>query len=150
MDSESQYLVQKVSENVERAESVDVSRWFKETRARLKQKYEWREMFTAPESGHHVPFYGLSKIVVQGESMIQLSEHTKDKDYKVDFDYLSLTVSAGLGENRRQEHYVVLEDKGKFKWFMREGKHGWFSDWKQLQQNKMPLYAIFSLSESVK
>lgn len=120
--------------------------WFRETHARLQKHNEWRDIITAPEVDRSTPFYGLSKIVTPAESSVMLSEHTKDNDYKIDFNFLSLDISKGIGPQRETERYVVVEDNDKYRWYIREGSE---YKWKQLPQNKVPLYAIFSIAESI-
>jgi len=145
--SESQYLIQQVLGEGERSENKSVSEWFSETQKIMKEGHMSRWMFTPPESGRMTDFYGLSKILVEGESRVELSEHSKDKDYKDDHDYLSLSIYQGLGIDRQNEQFVVLKDKDSYLWFWREMNT---FQWRELPQNKVPLYAIFSITEKVR
>lgn len=145
--SESQYLIQQVLGEAERVENKSVSEWFNERQKWLKANSDSYLVFTPPESRRVVDVHCKSKILTVGRSRAVLGQHSKEKGYKDDRDFLSLTIEEGLGTERKREQFVVLKDENIFRWFWREKDD---PQWRELSQNKVPLYAIFSITENIK
>jgi len=144
--NESQYLIEQVAMEIPRAGEISIPAWFQQIREWIMTNHdEERQVYEAPETHIRVPFYGTHKTDKKTQTILELQQHTKDKDYPQDHNYLSIVVEQGIFGNREWEQFVILEDNGKCRWFWRTNLH---DPWQQLSQNRVPLYAIMSITNS--
>ena len=140
------YLVQEVSTEIPPAQERKVDAWFRQTHAWLKRHDRGRYMFRVPGVEVLLPFYGVSTILKERVSGVELHQHGRDREFTGDHDSISMIIRYGLFPNNTSEQFLVVTDEGELRWYWCEDDYGW----KQLDQHAVPLSAIFAVSERVR